>query len=165
MVKSSSAPKLLQVGHLENEIYEIIGIIDAYSFPADLFQWLSPSTFTQKIVQEEVFDGKYSRISQYYIQDFLVFTGKAEFKLNKIPKEATQFLTSGKTPIFASAGGFANLKKVQFSKVCTDLHYTVISHLYNNEELAGFCWEIFELPVIIQLYSKMDDPLRYWRKG
>ena len=45
------------------------------------------------------------------------------------------------------------------------MHYSIISHFHNGEELGGVGWEIFELPVIIQLYSKKNDPLRHWRNG
>lgn len=165
MNKQNSLPHISQIGPLDSETHEIIELIDAYPFAADFFKWLSTDPFTQKILIEDIFEDKYTRVTQYFVGGSLVFTGKAEFKIHKLPKEAAQFLTSGKVPIDTSSDGFTSVKKVQVSKLYTEMHYSIISHFHNGEELGGVGWEIFELPVIIQLYSKKNDPLRHWRNG
>lgn len=155
----------IQASPLDNETVEIIYLINSYSLPADFFQWLSNGTFSEQVIQEKTADGKHTRIAQYSVETTTVFTGRVEFELNKFSRETVQFLTNGKGPIASSLPEFSQLQKETVSKTCTDLHYTVISNLYHKNQCAGFCWEIFDLVPIIQLYSKMDDPLRHWRSG
>jgi hypothetical protein len=78
--------------------------------------------------------------------------------------EAIQFLTSKQVAIDSTTPEFSKFKKEPVSKVSTDEYYTVISRLCNKDEPAGFAWEIYELPRIVEIYSKLGDPLRYWRK-
>ncbi|MGD0665334.1 MAG: hypothetical protein ABSA17_06345 [Rhabdochlamydiaceae bacterium] len=164
MCKQAVATQSVQIGLLENETQEIIDIIDSHTLAADFFHWLSKGSFTQQIIYEKFYEGKYTRIIQYYIKDLVVYTGRGEFELNKFPMEAIQFLTSKKVAIDSTTPEFSKFKKEPVSKVSTDEYYTVISRLCNKDELAGFAWEIYELPRIVEIYSKLGDPLRYWRK-
>ncbi len=155
----------IQTSPLDNETLEMIYLINSYSLPADFFQWLSNGTFTQHVIQEKTTEGRYTRIVQYSIHTISVFTGRIELDLSKFSKDTIKFLTSGKTPIVSSLPEFSELQKEPISKTCSELHYTIISNFYNKNQCAGFCWEIFDFPPIIQLYNKMDDPLRHWRNG
>ncbi|MGD0665333.1 MAG: hypothetical protein ABSA17_06340 [Rhabdochlamydiaceae bacterium] len=163
MCKVDIAAQSLQVGHHDPETYEIIELINSYVHPADFFLWLSGASFTEKVLHEAVADRKLTKISQYYIRDSLVFTQRAEFDLRKFPKDAIQFLMNGKMPIISSIPGFTKFGKQPYSRISTELHYTVISRLCILDEPAGSSWEIYELPRIIEIYKKMDDPLRSWR--
>lgn len=153
----------LQIGQLDSETHEIIDLIDSYALPADFFHWLSDGTFTPKLITEKMQTGRYTRMSQYYIQNSLVFTGRGDFNLSKLSKDMVQLLTSKKTPIVSTMPEILNLKKEVTSRVCTDLYYTIISQITNKDEHVGFAWEIYELPEIIKLYNSKNDPLRHWR--
>ena len=155
----------IQKGPLDQETLEMIYLINSYALPADFFQWLSNGTFTQNVIQEKITGGRYTRIAQYMIDTISVFTGRIELDLNKLSKDVVKFLTSGRTPIISSVPEFSETEKEPVSKTSTDLHYTIISNLYSKNQLTGYCWEIFDLPPIVQLYSKIDDPLRHWRNG
>lgn len=162
--KASSDVLPAQIAPLDHETLETVYLINSYSLPADFFQWLSGGTFTQEIIQEKIADGKYTRMVQYSIDKVSLFTGRFELELSKFSKDAVKFLTSGKTPMASSFPKFSEVQKEPISKTHTDLHYTIISTVYNQNQCAGFCWEIFELPLITAFYSKMDDPLRHWRR-
>lgn len=155
---------LIPIGPLETETYEMINLINTYEMPADFFAWISGGTFRSKLLKEEISPGMYKRIAQYYIGNTLVFTGNGEFDLKKLPKEMIQNLTSSVTPIKQSIPGFDSLTRKIMTETSTELHYTVVAHLYLKNELVGYSWEIFELKKLIALYAKMNDPLRYWRQ-
>jgi hypothetical protein len=165
MPNLSIVPELIPVGSLDPETYEMIHLINSFDMPANFFRWLSSGDFTAKVIAEEILTGKYKRIVQYHIQDSLVLTGNGEFDLNRLPKEAIQKLTAGVTPISRELPGFENLQRRIMTQISTELHYTVVAHLYMKEELVGFSWEIYELKKLIELYEHMNDPLRYWRKN
>ncbi len=153
----------VQLGPIDSETHEVIGLIDNYALPADFFFWLSNGSFTSTIMQEKIQDKKYTRISQFYIDNTLVFTGRVEFDLDKLPKDTVQFLTSKKTPLISSIPECLNFKKEVASRVSADLYYTIISRLTNKHENIGFAWEIYELPEIVKIYNGLQDPLRHWR--
>ena len=164
MSKSYSS-ELIPIGHLDSETYEIINLINTYDLPGDFFSWISGGNFTTKVLKEETLAGTYKRISQYYIDDAIVFTGNGEFDLNKLSKEAIQVLTSSFSPIKRNTPGFDLINRRIVTQTSTELHYTVIANLYENDLLVGYAWEIYELKKLIQFYEKINDPLRYWRKG
>jgi hypothetical protein len=71
MCKQAVATQSVQIGLLENETQEIIDIIDSHTLAADFFNWLSKGSFTQQIIYEKFYEGKYTRIIQYYVKDLL----------------------------------------------------------------------------------------------
>lgn len=154
----------LQIGQLDSEAREIIDLIDSYALPADFFQWLSNGSFIHRLINEKLHTERYTRVGQFYVQNLLVFTGRADFHVNKLPKDVVQFLTSKKTPLNSDMPECVNLKKEVVSRISTDLYYTVISQFTSKGENVGFTWEIYELPEIVEIYSGLNDPLRHWRK-
>jgi hypothetical protein len=159
----ATATNSVQIGYLDSEMLEVIELINSYVLPADFFLWLSNASFTQKLMQEKIHEEKYTRISQFYIQNSLVFTGRAEFNLRSLPKETVQFLTSKKLPMITSIHECLKFRKSPISQVSADLYYTVISQLVHKDENIGFAWEIYELPEIIKIYNNLHDPLRHWK--
>ena len=160
-----STARAKQIGYLDSEAHEIIELINNYPHPFDFLQWLTDGKAEYRILQERLEEGKYTRISQSYLKDTLVFTGRIEYNVCKAPKETVQFLTKARKPIDSTMPEVAKFRKQPAASVSEDLHYTVISSLFVNEESIGFSWDIFELPPIIKLYHKMNDPLRHWRKS
>ncbi len=164
MFQLSAAQQIISVGVLDDETYEMINLIDSYPFPADFYTWLSRGNMTHQVIQDEISNGKYKRIDQYYIENTLIFTGKSEINLGQISKDGIQNLTREKKLISQSTEGLEKLSRKPMTKISTELHYTIVAHFYNRELAAGFSWEIFELTRIIEMYNEMNDPLRYWRK-
>jgi hypothetical protein len=160
----ATAAQTVQIGHLDSETREIIDLIDSYALPADFFHWLSNGSFTQKLMTEKLQTDRYTRMGQFYVQSSLVFTGRSDYNLSKLPKDMVQFLTSKKTPMSSNMPESLNLKKEVASRICTDLYYTVISQFINKDENVGFSWEVYELPEIVKIYDNLNDPLRHWRK-
>lgn len=144
-------PELIQTGDLAIETVEVINLIDSYAVSVDFFYRISKEAHSAKIVHEEISEGKYTRITQYLMNDHLVWTGEGEFDLSKFPKEGIQNLTGGITPVTVAIPGLDKFTKVAITRTATEQHYTIISHLYNQSTLAGFSWEVFELPKILQL--------------
>ena len=165
MLPFSSAQQIISVGALDDETYEMINLINTYPFPADFFAWILRGNTAHQVIQEEISNGKYKRIDQYYFENSLIFTGKSELNLNQFSKNAVQNLTRDKKLITQSTEGLEKLTRKPMTKISTELHYTVVAHFYNRELPAGFSWEIFELTRLIEIYNQMNDPLRYWRKG
>jgi len=169
MCKNTSPAPLVQIGYLDNDAHEIIDLINLHDLPADFLQWLSKGNLSYNIVQEQLSEGKYTQLSQYSIQNALVCTERVEFDLKYLNSQAIQLLTQTKLPLLSnkvsSQFGLGEVKKEVISKISTELHYTVISQLCNKDEPFCFSWEIYELPKIIDLYNKLNDPLRYWRNN
>jgi len=154
----------MHVGHHDPETYEIIDLINGYLFPVDFFQWISEGLLVTKTIYEDFAKDKYSKIDQFFIGNALVFTYKSEFDLKKFSKSAIQNLTQKKAIITNRVPGLEKLCRHPMTKLSTELHYSVVSHLHNQEELAGFSWEIFELKRLIPIYANLNDPLRHWRQ-
>ena len=162
--RSSMAPHI-QMGLIESETHEIIELINSYTMPADFFQWLSGGSFDFKILQQEIEDGKFKRISQFHIGSSLVFTGRVEINTESFSKETIQFLANANTPFLSSSPALSRVRVDRVSKIMSETYYTTISNLLNLKEPAGVSWEIYELPQIIQIYKKLADPLRHWRNS
>lgn len=155
----------IQLGHLDEEIQEIINLIRSYELPSDFFHWLTNGNYTKNILQENIYDNKHTRIVQYNIDNIPLFTGKVEVELDKFSQEAIKFIINDKRPLGDDNSRFLNFKIHRFSHTYTELHYTVVSKLYKQDEIVGSGWEIFELPALVKIYNKMEDPLRPWRSN
>lgn len=165
MNKLAQKDHIIQMGHLDEGIQEIINLIKSYELPSDFFQWLTNGNYTKSILQENIQQNKHTRIVQYCVEGVPLFTGKVEVEVDKFSQEAIKFIVNVKQPLGDDNSRFLNLKIHRFSHTYTELHYTVVSKIYKQDELVGSSWEIFELPGLVKLYNKMEDPLRPWRSN
>jgi hypothetical protein len=144
---------LLEIGELKNETYETIKVIKNFTFAIDFIRWLSNDNFERKIFYEEVSNGKYKRIGHFYIHDTVVYTGRGEYILEHFSYESIKFLKKGNIIDNSSVSEFSNFEKEVIAKAASNQHYSLSSRLFNKGEIAGFGWEIFELPRIYEIYS------------
>ncbi len=165
MNKLAQKDHIIQVGHLDEEIQEIINLIRSYELPSDLFQWLTDGNYTKNILQENTLHNKHTRIVQYGVDSIPLFTGRVELWFDHLSQEAIKFIVNDKRPLGNDNSKFLNFQVKRFSQTTTELHYTVVSKIYKQDTVIGSGWEIYELPELIKLYSKMEDPLRYWRSN
>ena len=163
-MESSESEKNHQIitsSALEEDVINLIEFIDNYPLPANFVHWISDGDFTSRLIQDQPVSGHHSRIVQYYVKEILIFTGKAEFYLDKINKNISHIFKNKQTPIYQA--NISEIEKRQISKTVADPYYTVISHLNEKDEIVGMSWEIYELPALVAIYRKKNDPLKYWR--
>lgn len=159
----SNALNTTSTDSLEIEVNDVVELIDGYPLPANFIHWLSKGEYSPNLIHEHTSAEKYTRIIQYRIQDRLIFTGKGVFYLDRLSKEFTHALLKHKEPIFSTHPSFRELEKKPISTVLAEPYYTIISHLCIKGTTGGMCWEVYELPPIIELYKQKKDPLRYWK--
>ncbi len=152
-----------QIGSLEDDYHLIIELVDNYKCAAFFLEWLSDSSYTRNLIHHQTIDSKYLRFCTYHVEEVLVYTARAEFNLDVISDQTMLFLQgSQKSEKLLITSDYALTFK-PIKKIISDPYYSVIAQIVENNEVIGMLWEIYELPQLAQMYSKKQDPLRYWK--
>jgi hypothetical protein len=163
MQTSADKVKFEFFGPSDDQVIELVNVIDGYLRYPDFLSWLSDGNFQHRVINEEIEKNRYFRIVQCHIEGCLVFTAKVDFHLDKFSKNAVDFLTKERRPLYHANPAFSKADKVPFSKIVSFSYFTVISSVVNHGEVAGMVWEIYELQTLFDFYNKKNDPLRHWR--
>ncbi len=147
---------------LESEYFDLIDLIDTYHVSTNFSDWLSDGKYKQSLIYENYVANKYLRITQYTIQDVLIFTGKHEFYLDKLDKDFIKKITRPIVDLSATYLESLSFKKQKIARIAAESYYTVISRCYIRGELIALSWEIYELPTILKIYKEKKSHLEYW---
>lgn len=139
---------------------QMIELIHSFSLSTEFFYWLAQNELENRIIYEKVRDGIYERVGEYYIRDFRVFDGGGKFYLAKISDQFKEYLINEKELFYALLPELAKLEKKTVSQHMNGCYYTVVSDFYYKGQACGNCWEIYDLPKIIQIYKIKKAPTR-----
>lgn len=159
------SPIPIQIGPVEEENLEIIDLIHSFKLSADFAHWITEGRFIQKILQDHLVNGKYTRIFQYHLDGVVFFNGTKEIYLDKMNKAMFDNIVKNRTPFYEDDLFFSQVQKTNLSNVIAEPYYNMISHLYMMGQHVGTSWEIYELSRLVRIYQQKDDPIRYWRKN
>lgn len=157
-----SIPLTVQADSLESELFDLIDIIDSYHVSTNFCDWLSDGQYQQHLIHENYQSNKYIRMTQYTIEDLMVFTGKHEFYLNNLDNTFIKKITSPIVDVSASYLESIGFHKKKIARIAAESSYTVISRNYIKEDLIALSWEIYELQSIQTIYNDKKNPLKYW---
>jgi len=155
--------EIVQVGYVEEECLEIFDLIQGFHSAEGFSCWITDRNFKKFIHKNKIIDGKYNREWVYTLEKKTFFFGKVELEENQIPEDIkSQLLCLNSN--FKEVEQLLEIKKVRIHSLLTERHYTVISHVIHNDLIIGKIWKIFHLPILLDIYKKKRDPLRYYRK-
>jgi hypothetical protein len=147
---------------LDSELLDLIDLIDTYHISSNFCDWLSEGQYQQHLIYENYQPNKYIRITQYTINDMMVFTGKHEFYLNKLDITFRKKITSPIVDISASYLESIGFRKKKIARIAAESSYTVVSQNYIQDDLIALSWEIYELTALQKIYTARKGPLKYW---
>lgn len=152
----------IQGDSLESELLDLIDLIDSYHVSSNFCAWLSDNQYKQNLVHEDYQPTKYLRMTQYMINDILVFTGKHEFYLNNLDPTFRKKISSPHVDVPAGYLESIGFHKNRIARIASESSYTVISRNYIKNDLIALSWEIYELYPILKIYNEKQSPLKYW---
>lgn len=152
----------LQTDLLDSDYFDLIDLIDSYDISTNFSEWLSGGNYSQQLIYQNYMGPKYLRVTQYAIQDSVIFTGKHEFYLDKLDKDYIQKITHRTVHLSADYLQEIGFRKEKIARIAAETYYTVISRCYIKNELIALSWEIYELPAILKIYKEKENHLKYW---
>lgn len=151
------------IGPLEDDHHLIIELIDSHKYGPSFVEWISDSSYERNFIHHQTMDSKYLRFCSYHVEGLLVYTLRAEFYLDKVSDQMKEYLQNSQKSEKLLTPAELGITRKPIKKVISEPYYSVIAYLIENNEEIGMIWEVYELPQLAQIYSKKQDPLRYWK--
>lgn len=155
---------MIQTSFVEEESFEIVDLIHNFTTSADFAEWVTGSQFQTIIPHSYIADNKYTRTYLYNFEETNFFHGKFEIQTERLGNQTIQAFVN-QVPIHSNVEHYSAISKKNISRILAPIYYTIISQLVLNNEPIGMVWEVYNLPQLIKIYNKKNDPLRYWRNN
>jgi hypothetical protein len=137
---------------------QMIELINSFALSTQFFYWLAQNELQNRIILEKLQDRTYERIGEYCIDGMRIFDGGGKFYLDKISDKFSQHLSNEKELFYALLPELTELEKKVVSEHLNGSYYTVVSDFYYKGQACGNCWEIYDLPKVIQIYKSKKAP-------
>ena len=132
---------------------EIIELIHQFPRSTQFLQWIGKDDLILNIITETFNGVLYERVWECRLENLTIFSAGGQFNANWISGNFSNLLKSNKKFLYALIPELTKLEKKELSHTIEGKNYTVISQFYNQDALCGSCWEIYNLPNLLQAYK------------
>jgi hypothetical protein len=138
---------------------ELVELIQQFPISTAFFQWLVGDDLVVHVVTEDICEGIFERVSEYYIHDLKVFSGGGQFCIESVEKNCHVILPKDPRECYIALSKLPNLRRSQISDLLTSSHFTLISQFYFSDQPCGGCWEIYDMQNLLKVYKSLPSLL------
>lgn len=136
-------------------IERLVELIQRFPISTAFFKWLVGDDLVIHVVTEDIRDGIFERVSEYYIHGLKVFSGGGQFCIESVEKSCSVVLPKDPHACYIALSKLPNLRRSQISELQTSSHFTLVSQFYFSDQPSGGCWEIYDLQNLLKIYKSL----------